>query len=99
MKDLSQPNAIVPEITTEPIEQSHRQTDRILALQGEFFALVARYNRHFAGKTRPTRDLRQLDEFIAHLRNLKDCVRTFPEGAETIVQERISQLKRASMLN
>jgi hypothetical protein len=93
MKELSQPNAIFPEITTEPIEQSHRQSDRIFFLQREFYCIVARYNRHFAGKTRPTRDLRQLDEFIRHLGNLKERAQALPEGAETIVQERISQLQ------
>jgi len=93
MPERSQPNAIVPETTTEPIEQSNRQSDRILALQREFYSIVARYNRHFAGKTRATRDLRQLDELIAHLRNLKQRGEVLQEGAETIVQEQISQLQ------
>ncbi|MFB2975790.1 hypothetical protein [Microseira sp. BLCC-F43] len=93
MPELSQPNAIVPETTTESVEQSNRQSDRILALQREFYSIVARYNRHFAGKTRATRDLRQLDELIAHLRNLKQRGEALQEGAETIVQEQIFQLQ------
>ncbi|MUG96075.1 hypothetical protein F7734_28525 [Scytonema sp. UIC 10036] len=92
MKELSQSNATISKTTTESVEQS----DRIFALQREFYCIVARYNRHFALKTRATRDLRQLDEFIAHLLNLKERVDALWESAETIetiVQERISALQ------
>lgn len=92
MKELSKPSAIISETTTEPVEQSDRHSDRLFALQREFYCIVARYNRHFAGKTRATRDLRQLYEFIAHLRNLKARAEALREGAET-VQERIYALQ------
>ncbi|NEQ28398.1 MAG: hypothetical protein F6K28_57355, partial [Microcoleus sp. SIO2G3] len=93
MKELSKANTDIPGVGVPPVEPTDHKLDPILTIQREFNNVISRYNRHFGGQPRVTRDLRLLEEFIAHLQNLQSRVQALWKGAQMTVQERISQLQ------